>query len=433
MSSATIARRLENARAAGTPLGGGPAAFTRARSDLARRLASAVGGSVISSVGGTVVRCEGLPQSIPIDRDRLATLPGQPPASARLICLDTETTGLGTAAGTVAFLVGLGWWEGDAFRQVQFLLPDHPDEPALLDAIAALIPDDAWLVTYNGRSFDWPLLVARYRLARREPPRPTGHLDLLPVVRRLFRHRTGDARLKTVETMLLGVQRHEDVDGWQIPGLYLDFLRGESADPIADIVRHNDEDVRSLARLLGLLEASYADPVVRRRAPDGDLAGLARSFRREKRLDEALDCLEAVVARPRPAASRPVLRWDDHGVRIVHAGHSTADRDRIESERASLLRRLGRHGEALAAWRSISARGGIVGIRADVEIAKIHEHVDRDPHAALEAADRAARRLEMIPPTMVREMLKAQVRTRSVRLVRRCNAPSRHVGLQAAL
>ena len=116
-----------------------------------------------------------------------------------LVCLDTETTGLATAAGTVAFLVGLGWWDGTSFRQVQLLLPDQADEPALLEALAALIPADAWLVTYNGRGFDWPLLVARYRMDRRARPPLAGHLDLLPFVRRVFRHRMTDARLKTVE------------------------------------------------------------------------------------------------------------------------------------------------------------------------------------------------------------------------------------------
>ena len=92
-------------------------------------------------------------------------LPGQPPADAPLLCLDTETTGLATAAGTLAFLVGLGWWDGSRFRQLQLLLPDHADEPALLEELARHIPRDGWLVTYNGRGFDWPLLVARYRMA----------------------------------------------------------------------------------------------------------------------------------------------------------------------------------------------------------------------------------------------------------------------------
>ena len=133
----------------------------------------------------------------------------------------------------MAFLIGLGWWAGERFRQVQLLLPDHADEGALLDELARHVPRDAWLVTYNGRGFDWPLLVARYRMARRAAPAHDGHLDLLPIVRRLFRHRMDDARLQTVERSLLGLERHGDVDGWEIPGRYLGFLRGGPAEPLA--------------------------------------------------------------------------------------------------------------------------------------------------------------------------------------------------------
>ena len=229
-------------------------------------------------------------------RARLASLPGQPPAEARLVCLDTETTGLGTAAGTLAFLVGLGWWEGDRFRQVQLLCPDHADEPALLAALDAAIPPDAWLVTYNGRGFDWPLLVTRYRLARRAAPVHAGMLDLLPHVRRLFRHRLGDARLATVERELLGVRRDGDVGGWEIPERYLAFVRGGSAVPLAPVVEHNAEDVRSLGRLLVHLDQRYADPDRRPLAPSGDLVALARGFTRERRHDAALGCLDEADA-----------------------------------------------------------------------------------------------------------------------------------------
>jgi len=126
-------------------------------------------------------------------------------------------------------------------------------------------------------------------------PSHAGHLDLLPLVRRLFRHRIGDARLRTVETSLLGVRRIADVEGPEIPGRYLSFLRDGSADLLADVVRHNAQDVRSLATLLAHLAERYGD---RRRwpeAPPGDLAGLARAFRREERLTDALDCLDAAL------------------------------------------------------------------------------------------------------------------------------------------
>ena len=202
--SATLARRLERYRSASRPATP-PSATTLSRDDLALRLAGAVDGEVIRSRDGVIVRCETPARLLPVDRTRLATMPGQPPRDTPLVCLDTETTGLATAAGTVAFLIGLGWWESDRFRQIQLLLPDHSEERALLRALEAAIPSNAWLVTYNGRGFDWPLLVARYRLTGQPPPAHAGHLDLLPIVRRLFRHRMPDARLRTAEAELLGL------------------------------------------------------------------------------------------------------------------------------------------------------------------------------------------------------------------------------------
>src|SRR6185369_3196093 len=285
-SSDRLARRLARYRAAtpGPGAAGDPLPYRASASrDLARRLAA----EVVDGADGVYVRVERPAIDLPVDRGRLATLPGQPPPERSLVCLDTETTGLATAAGTLAFLIGLGWWSGTSYRQVQLLLPDQGEEGVLLDEVGRHLPPDAWLVTYNGRGFDWPLLVTRYRMMRRAAPAIGGHLDLLPHVRRLFRHRLDDARLGTVERMLLGVSRVDDVDGWEIPGRYLGFLRGGPGQPLAAVGRHNDEDVRSLARLLAHVEQNLGDPEVRSSAPRGDLAGLARAFRRERRLEEA--------------------------------------------------------------------------------------------------------------------------------------------------
>src|SRR6185503_17108244 len=142
-----------------------------------------------------------------------------------IITIDTETTGLATAAGTLAFLVGVGEWRDGRLRVSQFLVPDHSAEPALLDALAAAIPADALLVTYNGRSFDWPLLIARYRLHRRDPPPLGGHVDLLHLARRLWKHRLGNARLATVEQAICRVQRSDDLPGALIPDRYFTYLR----------------------------------------------------------------------------------------------------------------------------------------------------------------------------------------------------------------
>ncbi len=462
--SSDLARRLERFRSAvrvapGNQTDDLPHAPIPS-SDLAERLATTLDGEVVTAPGGRFVRVEGRSVAIEVDRQRLAGLPGQPPADRPLVCLDTETTGLATAAGTVAFLIGLGWWQGDRFRQVQLLLPDQADERALLDELARHVPGDAWLVTYNGRGFDWPLLVARYRMARRPAPAHDGHLDLLPIVRRMFRHRMDDARLQTVERSLLGVERHDDVDGWEIPGRYLGFLRGGPAEPLAAVVRHNDEDVRSLARLIALLDTGYTSPAARQNAPIGDVAGLARAFVRARRPGEALACLEEVLARadapvpmaieiPPPVAApvapprRDVPWWSpqaradfggpprarDRGPSIWHRTAAFAaswDAQRVALDRAHLLRRLGRYPEAAEAWNGVAAGPGRTAIVGWIELAKLREHRLGDPAGAHEATLRAIaaaerrRQLGMPEPA-----LETDLRHRLGRLRRRLAAPSR--------
>ena len=354
------------------------------------------------------------------------------------MCIDTETTGLATAAGTLAFLVGLARWDGISFRQTQLLLPDHADEPALLAEIARWITPDSWLVSYNGRGFDWPLIEARYRLAGRAAPEHAGHLDLLPFVRRVFRHRMEDARLRTVEEELLGVTRVGDVEGWEIPSIYLDVLRGGPVDTLAGVVIHNEKDVRSLGLLLALVERRYAERASRHQAPRGDLAGLARAYVRDRRHDEALECLDDALGAappvrdpfgrtPLPTPMRREQAEDDSwwqqpatrphfggraprsgwrgdlaagrggplgpapGVAPWSSGNRWTD-ERLAAERARLLRRLGRWAEAAEAWQTAAAAGGALGAIAWIEVAKLREHRLGDPGGAL-AATRAAWRL----------------------------------------
>ncbi len=447
-----LARRLERFRAGragdGPPDGPLPSRPIGSR-ELAERLADTLDGEVSRTSGGHLVRIERPAVDIPVDRVRLAGLPGQPPADRPLVCLDTETTGLATAAGTVAFCIGLGWWVGTEFRQVQLLLPDHADEPALLEELDRHISPDAWLVTYNGRGFDWPLLVARYRLARRAAPVHDGHLDLLPIVRRLFRHRMTDARLQTAETTLLGMVRHDDVDGWEIPARYLGFLRGGPAHPLRAVVRHNDVDVRSLARIVALLDGSYATPEARRTVPAGDLAGLARAYLRVGRHEEALSCLDEAVERGGPASpmiapavpgTQPVevAPWwspravADFGGRPRRAAvvpwsrraafASPWDANRIAVDRAHLLRRLGRYPASHEAWSSLAAGPSRIALVAWVEIAKLREHRLGDLPGALEAARiglAAADRRRRV--AMPEARLEADLRRRIHRLERRAS------------
>jgi tetratricopeptide (TPR) repeat protein len=397
-----------------------PRELARRSAALAERLAAAIDADVVVTRLGTIVRRDVGAVPLVIDRARLGSLPGQPPPDVPLVCLDTETTGLATAAGTMAFLVGLGSWEASQFRVIQLLLPDQSNERALLAAIAGAIPPNGWLVTYNGRTFDWPLLTTRFRMSGEGPPVHAGHLDLLPFVRRVFRHRMTNARLRSVESELLGLDRHADVEGWEIPGRYLEFLRGGPGSLLADVARHNDEDVVSLARLLAHVERGFAARADRATSDQGDLAGLARAFARERRLEEALECLDAALrhADPSPdpfghrhreagADDENADRWwlprrrADFGGRprivdrlrpAIDAGSRVQDpwtRDRIEVERARVLRRLGQFEEAAAAWERVAASGGTRGVVAWIEVAKLREHRLGDVEGAFDAVRNA--------------------------------------------
>jgi len=390
----------------GTPQPVWQGAGVAGAASLARRMADAVDGDAIETERGWYVRRELRPTYLPIDRSRLAALPAMPAPATPLLCLDTETTGLGSAAGTVAFLIGIGWWQGDRMRLVQVFLPDLSEEGALLDALSAEIPPGAHLVTYNGRSFDWPLLETRYRMGRRVPPALDGHLDLLLLVRRLFRHRLPDARLQTVEKHLLRRHRAPDIPSWEIPAAYHSFLRGGSAAPIRVIARHNAEDVVTLGRILAHIEHGYGEGEVRRWAPPGDLTRLARLYRHEGRFDEAVACLELAGA---------AVDGGDPDVALATV------------ELARLLRRCGRLAEAGLAWSRLVTAPGPLAALGWIELAKEREHRDRDPAGAWAATDQASLVLYRSRGTgnaMQRRALEADVAKRRARLARRLERQS---------
>jgi uncharacterized protein YprB with RNaseH-like and TPR domain len=364
-------------------------------------MADGLDADAVETPRGWYVRRELRPVYLPIDRDRLAALPGMPAAGTPLLFLDTETTGLGSAAGTVAFLVGLGWLQDDRIRLVQLFLPDYSEEGALLDALAKETPPGACLVTYNGRSFDWPLLETRYRMGRRVPPPLDGHLDLLLLVRRLFRHRLPDARLQTVERHLLRRHRAPDIPSWEIPAVYHSFLRGGPAGPIRVVARHNAEDVVTLGRILAHLERGYSEGEVRRWAPPGDLVRLARLFRHDGRVDEAVACLEM--------AGGPIDGGDPE-VALATV------------ELARLLRRAGRLAEAGVAWSRLVTAPGPLAALGWIETAKEREHRDRDLAGAWAATDQALLALYRsrgMGSAMQRRALEADVAKRRARLGRR--------------
>jgi uncharacterized protein YprB with RNaseH-like and TPR domain len=170
----------------------------------------------------------------------------------QLLLLDTETTGLAGGTGTVAFLVGLAWWEGSRLRIRQHFLPEPGREAALLAAVAAEAAGRAVVVSFNGASFDWPLLRTRALLNRQDDPlADLAGWDLLVPARRLWGRALPDCRQQTLESAVCGMQRGEgDISGDRIPQTWFDFLAGGDPAPLRRVLTHNARDMEGMARLL---------------------------------------------------------------------------------------------------------------------------------------------------------------------------------------
>lgn len=247
---------------------------------------------------------------------------------AKWLFLDTETTGLAGGTGTYPFLVGIAWWDAGGLQVEQFFMRDFSEEHSVLHELAARLAERSVLVTFNGKSFDWPLLENRFIMTRLIPtPRLSAHLDLLHPARALWKLRLGSVRLIELERRVLdaprlGWHRENDIDSSLIPQYYFDYLRGGSTQPLAGVVRHNQMDLRGLAALFGKINAFLAAQEKDREGVDSlDLFGLSRFLeRRGDRSGARAACSQALdlglPAEIRPRASRELAlmakRRGDH-------------------------------------------------------------------------------------------------------------------------
>src|SRR6266699_3837400 len=169
---------------------------------------------------------------------------------AKWLFLDTETTGLAGGTGTYAFLIGLAWWDAGGLQVEQFFMRDFAEEHSLLHELAVRVADRPVLVTFNGKSFDWPLLENRFTMTRSiAAPRLAAHLDLLHPARALWKLRLGSVRLVELERQVLdapglGWHRDDDVASALIPQFYFDYLRGGPVEPLAGVVPQSDGPAR---------------------------------------------------------------------------------------------------------------------------------------------------------------------------------------------
>jgi uncharacterized protein len=305
--------------------------------------------------------------------------------SRRPVFFDIETTGLSGGAGTVAFLVGCGWFEDDSFVVRQFLLVGPSGEKPLLSALAETFADASLLVTFNGRTFDVPFMETRWAFHRAAPPTDDLlHFDVLPPARRLWSRRgltlaesapvleseSEGCSLTALERRVLGFHRHGDVPGFEIPARYFHFLRTGDASSIEGVLDHNRHDIVSLAVVMShALWLAQEGPDACREPLEH--AALGRIYERAGDVESAVRAFEMAASGDDAAVAAHAL-WNA-GV---------------------LLRRHKRHAEAAHAWQRIvdlpsreRRRLGHMVRRAVEALAIHHEHRAHDLEAARRFAD----------------------------------------------
>ncbi len=235
----------------------------------------------------------------------------------RWLFLDTETTGLAGGTGTYAFLVGLAWWDAGGLQAEQFFMRDFTEEYSVLQELSARVAERPVLFTFNGKSFDWPLLENRFAMTRSiATPKLAAHLDLLHPARALWKLRLGSVRLVELERHVLdaprlGWRRDDDVSSALIPQIYFDYLRGGPAEPLAGVVRHNQMDLRGLAALFCKMNALLsAAPGATNKIESLDLFGLSRFLQRRGDPEGAHSACSQALDAGLPTEFRPKARRD---------------------------------------------------------------------------------------------------------------------------
>jgi uncharacterized protein YprB with RNaseH-like and TPR domain len=289
----------------------------------------------------------------------------------QFIFLDTETTGLSGGTGTMAFMVGVARFREETLAMEQFFLRGPAEEAALLAGLEEFCDGMAAVVTYNGKSFDIPILNTRYILQGFTSPFDgLPHLDLLHLTRRIWRARLEQCNLGNIEQQILQLRRDVDeVPGYLVPEYYAQYLRDGDAEPLRGIFYHNEQDVLSLAALFALFADLLDAPTAWENSSPQDLTALGRLLERMGEVDSAVSLY----------------------LKGAQAADSTAHKLEPLLAHARLHKRRGEYSDALPLWEQAAPDGSLEALE---ELAKYYEHHARQLEMALSYTNQALQCLE---------------------------------------
>ena len=304
--------------------------------------------------------------------------------------LDTETTGLACGTGTLPFLIGLGFFEGEDFITCQLFARDFSDEKAMLAFLNETANQKKFLVSFNGRAFDLSLLSARFILNRLEDTlKFMPHLDLLNPSRRLLSHRTTNCRLVTLEDEVLGFRRAGDVPGSEIPQRYFDWLRTRNPSLMEDVFEHNRLDIVSMAALVSHLTEVISGSSIEKAHPGDNLAA-AKIHKDTGNTELMREMIEVVIKSDTNSYSAEAKKI----LSLIH-------------------KKSGQWRDAVCLWEDISASDSH-DVFALIELAKYCEHRSHDIGRAVFLVEKA------LEHSALTEDERASFRHRHKRLLLKC-------------
>lgn len=292
---------------------------------------------------------------------------------SRMVYFDTETTGLSSGTGSYIFLAGVGYFEDSRFVVKQYFLRDYDEESAFLYAVNEALKPFACIVTYNGKSYDWPLLQTRLTCNRlRAPAGLVHHIDLLHHARRIWKRRLDSCSLDTIERDVLNYFRYDDTPGYLIPGIYFNYLRDYQFEPIEGIIEHNLNDIISLAALLIKSDQIIKNPLS---SLDHflDLYSLAHYYDQIQRYEESAVLYQTLMD----------MRSD---TRLMND---------VKMKLGYCYKRLNDWDRAIQLWEE-SIEIGCFRVDAYIELAKYHEHRSGELGRAIMVVQRALASIEVI-------------------------------------
>ena len=272
-----------------------------------------------------------------------------------VLFLDTETTGLSGGAGTVAFQIGIGYFEKNRFVTEQYLMKSYAQESLMLEDLSRKLRRFRVLCTFNGKSFDVPLLQSRFTMQRIDPGcLPALHADVLYPARRLWKLRLKRCTLSALEEDLLNVHRVDDLPGAEVPQTYFRFLEDGNFEPLERILEHNRQDIVSLAQLYFLICRHTTNP--EGVTDQQDLFSLAKEYQREGDRPSSKKCYRMLS--------------------------STALRPEAYQALAGMEKQDGRYRQAIALYQTMVSRGEQT-VSACEALAKLYEHNEHNLSYAL--------------------------------------------------